>query len=72
MQVGLVLGNVLCLFNICAGDVGEVEIVSYSLFAQLNIGGELIISISDTNKAKDQRRTVFMKHVIVRRWFING
>ena len=44
-----------------------MEIVSYSLFAQLNIGGELIISISDTNKAKDQRRTVLMKLAIVKR-----
>ena len=47
------------VYSISVWDVGEVEIVSYSLFVQLNIGRINHPSASDTNKAKDQRRAGF-------------
>ena len=58
------------VYSISVGDVGEVEIVSYSLFVQLNIGRINHPSASDTNKDKDQRRTGFMN--LLRGRFIKG
>ena len=59
------------VYSISVGDAGEVEIVSYSLFAQLNIGRINHFHFT-TNKAKDQRRTVFMKlaSIVKGWWFI--
>ena len=53
------------------GDVVETEIVSYSLFAQLNIGRINHFHFT-TNKAKDQRRNVLMKldSIVKGWWFI--
>ena len=57
------------VYSISVGDVGEVEIVPYSLFVRLNIGGINHFHFT-TNKPKDQGRTGFMKLVIVKGWFI--
>ena len=55
------------VYSISVGDVGEI--VPYSLFVQLNIGGINHFHFT-TNKPKDQGRTGFMKLVIVKGWFI--